>query len=81
MNNLRRIDVLLNEKTGERFDRDDIVRIKTYGTFSREIIGRIDWIDTLELMIDTSNKYNNKSSRLKFEEVGSIEKYEEGKVI
>ena len=75
MNNLRRIDVLLNEKTGERFDRDDIVRIKTYGTFSREIIGRIDWIDTLELMIDTSGKYKNKSSKLKFAEIGSIEKH------
>lgn len=29
MRDLRRIDVLLNEKTGERFDKGDIIKINT----------------------------------------------------
>ena len=74
MRDLRRIDVLLNEKTGERYDRDDIVKINTYGTFSRELVGRIDWIDTSELMLDMSEAYNNKSTKVKFEDIGTIEK-------
>jgi hypothetical protein len=65
MRDLRRIDVLLNEKTGERFNIDDIVKIKTVGTYSRELIGRIDWIDTLEITLDMSKEYNYKKDKLK----------------
>jgi hypothetical protein len=72
MRDLRRIDVLLNEKTEERFNCGDIVKISTYGTFSRELIGRIAWIDTLELLLDMSKEYENKTEKIKFEDIGTI---------
>jgi hypothetical protein len=72
---LRRIDVLLNEETGERFDRDDIVKITTIGTFSREIIGRIEWIETLELTLDKSEQYKNRTEKIKYEDITKIEKF------
>jgi hypothetical protein len=81
MRNLRRLDVLLNETTGERFDKGDVVIIKTYGTFSRELTGRIDWIDTSELMLDMSKEYNNRTEKVKFEDIGSIEKLTMGKLL
>ncbi|MBU5331685.1 hypothetical protein KQI61_05705 [Anaerocolumna aminovalerica] len=74
MRNLRRIDVLLNEETGERFSENDLVQIKTYGTFSRELMGIINWIDTLELGIDTSKEYNCRQEQVKLEDIGSIVK-------
>ncbi len=72
MGDLRRIDVLLNEKTKERFDRGDIVKINTYGSFSRELIGRIAWIDTLELLLDMSKEYENKTEKIKLVDIGTI---------
>jgi hypothetical protein len=71
---LKRISVLLNEETAERFDREDIVKITTVGTFSREIIGRIDYIDSLEMIIDKSEKYKNLTEKIKYEDIAKIEK-------
>ena len=74
MRDLHRIDVLLNEETEERFDRDDVVKITTAGTFSREIIGRIEWIETLELTLDKSEQYKNRTEKIKYEDIAKIEK-------
>lgn len=76
MNGLRRIDVLLNEKTFERFDTGDIVTVKTRGTYGRELTGRIDWIETLELTLDMSEKYEYRKEKIKYEEINSIRKEE-----
>lgn len=77
MRELRRIDVLLNEKTDERFDRNSIVKITTgnFSTYNRTYIGRIDCIDTLELTLDISKEYKNNVVKIKFEEIDTIEKY------
>lgn len=77
MRNLRRIDVLLNEETGERFDKGDIVIIKTFGGISKlEYVGKIDFIETLELTLDMSREYNCRREKFKFEEISSIQKVE-----
>lgn len=76
MSGLRRIDVLLDEKTFERFNIGDIVTIKTRGTYGRELTGRIDWIETLELTLDMSEKYEYRKEKIKFEDVNSIQKVE-----
>ena len=48
---LRRIDVLINEETQERFNEGDIIKVKTIGTYSREYIGRLASIGTSELLV------------------------------
>jgi hypothetical protein len=76
MRDLRRIDVLLNETTGERFDRDGIVKIITdeFTTYRREYVGRIICIDTLQLTLDMSKEYKNNVKEIKYEEIDKIEK-------
>jgi len=71
---LRRIDVLLNEETGERFDKNDVIKISTKGTYSRGIIGRIEWIEILALTIDKSEQYKNKIEKINYEDIAAIEK-------
>lgn len=71
---LRRIDVLLNEETGEEFHENDIIKITTGGTFSREYVGRLHWIETLELTIDTSQFYQSRTNKIKYEDIDKIEK-------
>jgi hypothetical protein len=74
---LRRIDVLLDEETGEKFDIDDIVKIEVYGYQLNRIqhIGRIQWINTLELQLDRSKEYQKDEAVLKYDNIASIEKY------
>ncbi len=74
MRELRRIDVLLNEDTGERFDKGDIVKITTNGTYSRVHIGRIDCIDTLQLTLDMSKDYQSYTNKFKYDEILRIDK-------
>jgi hypothetical protein len=69
--NLRRIDVLLNEETGERFNKNDVVKITTY---SKEWVGRIEWIETSELSLDMSKQYKNYTLKFEFKEIKKIEK-------
>jgi hypothetical protein len=71
---LRKINVLLNEETSERFDKEDIIKITTVGAFSREIIGRIEWIETSELTLDKSEQYKNRTEKIKYENIAKIEK-------
>lgn len=75
MSDLRRIDVLLNEKSGERFNIDDVIKLKTVGTYGREVIGRIHWIETLNLTIDVSLEYKSKTEKIEFDDILRIEKY------
>ena len=72
MRSLRRIDVLLNEDTGEKFDLDDIVKIETYSKI--KYIGRLEWIDILELTLDMSDRFESRTQKIKFEDITSIEK-------
>lgn len=76
MRNLRRIDVLLNEDTGERFDENDIVKIHTgsYSTYAKNYIGKLVCIDTLQITLDMSKEYNNNVKEFKFDEIDKIEK-------
>ena len=74
MRELKRIDVLLNEETEERFNNDDIVKITTTGTFRREYIGRIDWINTLELGLDMSKEYKECTTKIEYKDIARIEK-------
>lgn len=73
MKNLKRIDVLLNLETGERFDVNDIVKIEAY---NRKFIGRIEYIDTSELVLDTSKEYESNFNKIKFDDITAITKYE-----
>lgn len=74
MRELRRIDVLLNEETGERFDEGDIVKITTSGTYSKEYVGRIVWIDILKLTLDISKEYTSHTLEIKYEGILRIDK-------
>lgn len=76
MRNLRRIDVLLNEDTGEKFSEDDIVKITMIYEIN-EYVGRISSIGTLELMLDMSRRYKEYAEKIKYEDMAKIEKYEE----
>lgn len=71
---LKRIDVLLNVKTGERFDVGDIVKIKTSYSFSQDLIGRIACVDTLMLCLDSSLPYQSKIEEVDYGNIYSIEK-------
>jgi hypothetical protein len=68
---LKRIDTLLNEETGEIFNIDDVIKIKT---FNREYIGRIHWIETSKLTLDKSEQYKNNMIELRYEDILSVEK-------
>lgn len=74
MRNFRRIDVLLDKETGERFDINDVVKIKKVGIWDMEFIGRLDWIETSELTLDMSKEYKYRKDTIKFEDISSIEK-------
>ncbi|MGJ0846501.1 hypothetical protein ACR77J_07425 [Tissierella praeacuta] len=77
MRELRRIDVLLNRETDERFNEGDIVKVTTKGTYGTEYVGRIEDIATSELTLDMSRKYKSYSDRLKYEDILKIEKIKE----
>lgn len=72
MRSLRRIDVLLNEETSERFDLDDIVKIETYS--NNKFVGRLEWINSLEVEIDLSDRFESRTKKIKFEDILTIEK-------
>lgn len=75
MRNLRRIDVLLNEETGEEFHEGDIIKISTgVIPYLREIIGKISCIETLEITLDRSKEYKSYVDRIKFEDISKIKK-------
>lgn len=74
MRELRRIDVLLNEETGERFDKGDIVKITTVGTYSKQHIGKIGWLDILKLTLDKSKEFESHTLEIKYDEILSIDK-------
>ena len=73
MRALKRIDVLLYEETGERFDVGDIVKINTTGTYSRELIGRILWLETLKLNLDMSKEYKTYVTEVKYDDISKID--------
>lgn len=74
MRELRRIDVLLNEETGERFDEGDIIKITTSGTYSKEYVGAIKYIETLKLTLDMSKEYNSNTTEIQYEDILRIDK-------
>jgi hypothetical protein len=51
----------------------DIVRISRTGSRDSYIEGRISWIETLELQLDTSEKYNQKYRKIKLDDIATIE--------
>lgn len=54
---------------GTLFREDEVVTIRTRGTYGKEHTGRIACIDTLEFTLDMSEKYNHYSQRFKYEDV------------
>lgn len=70
---LRRIDVLLDKKTNEEFHKGDIVKITVKSSYNREYIGKVTWIETLEITLDTSEKYNSNECKIKYDDILEIE--------
>jgi hypothetical protein len=68
----RRIDVLLNEETGERFNCGDIVHICMKCTYLREYEGRIAQINTLDLLLDYSSAYHTRTAEISLDEIHTI---------
>lgn len=69
----RKISVLLNEDTGERFNVGDLVRIEMIHPYAQACVGRIDWIDYLDLNLDQSTQYRACSTKIKLDEIRKIE--------
>ena len=67
----RRIDILKTTEFGE-YRQGNIVEIKTIGTYSRIITGRINNIATCEMELDLSDKYESKNKIVKYDEISSI---------
>ena len=74
--NLRRIDVLLDETIGKRYDKGDLVAITTTGTYKREYIGKIKYIDTLNITLDMSKQYESITKKINFEDIYHIYRIE-----
>lgn len=72
MKELRRIDVLLNEKTGEKFDKGDIITIET--NYGRDYLGRLAFVETCELTLDMSEEYNSYKKSISYDDIKSIKK-------
>lgn len=73
--NLRRIDVLLDETTGKRYDKGDLVVITIDGYYEpKEYVGKIKHIDTLNITLDTSLLYESEIKKINFEDIRYIQK-------
>ena len=76
MGSFKRVDVLLDEDTNEKFDEDEVVCVTLNAPFggNRQYIGKIDDIDILEMILDMSEKYKSKTIKIKYEEILKIER-------
>ena len=72
MRELRRIDVLLNEETDERFNEGDMITIET--NYGRKYTGRLVFIETCEFTLDMSEEYNSKRKVVNYDEIINIKK-------
>lgn len=57
---------------GTLYRRDDIVTIKTTGTYGREHTGRISGIDTSCFWLDMSKEYHEDIRRFEYDDIDYI---------
>lgn len=73
----KRIDVLqvtFDDETVQEFKENEIIKVYERGTCSRELVGRIKLIDTRDIKLDISDKYNMKETTIKYDRIIKIEK-------
>ena len=63
----KRVETILFD--GTLYRKDEIVTIRTSGTYGKEHTGRIACIDTLEFTLDMSEKYNHCIRGFKYEDL------------
>lgn len=61
----------------QEFKKDEIVKIYESGTYGRELLGRIEYIDTLDIKVDISDKYKMNTTTVKYDKILKIEKINE----
>lgn len=75
--NIKSINVLQvtsDDGKVQEFKENEIVKIHESGTYGREILGRIDYINTLDIKVDISDKYKMKETTVKYDKIMKIEK-------